>query len=229
MRVDDGMSSAELGALDLLELELRKIPEVLAVGFEGPAEGSSISTDAVITVHVFVAEGTSHATMEQQALDLGRMYIDRPLRIVVAPEAQAGHSGAAASEVVVASHRVQLVEVALTADGATVQVTLAFGDARTTGVGSATALTGAVDATLAALRELGWLLPFSASSGVRLTLAGTGAVLVHLTGSSGARFGVSGGVPAQQAAAEATLHALNRWLDDPARRPAGLRHTPAPR
>ena len=229
MRADAGMSSAELGALDRLELELRKIPEVLAVGFEGSSEGSSITSDAVITVHIFVAEGTSHAAIEQQALDLGRLHIDRPLRIAIAPDTPPGGSRAEPATTVVPAQRVQLVEVALTTDGAAVQVTLAFDDERRTGIGSAGPLTGAVDATLVALRDLGWLLPFSVSSSVRLTLGGTGAVLVHLTGSAGDRFGVSSGAPAQRAAAEATLNALNRWLEHPARRPAALRQPSSPR
>src|ERR1700676_2212470 len=86
MRVDEGLGSMAQAALDRLELELRKLPEVLAVGFEGPSEGAPISEDAVISVHVFVAEGAARAAVEQQALDLGRLHLDRPLRVLIAPE-----------------------------------------------------------------------------------------------------------------------------------------------
>jgi len=229
MRVDDGLSSAELGALDRLELELRKLPDVLAVGFEGPSEGTLISPDAVITVHVFVTDAAVRATVEQQALDLGRLHVDRPLRIAIAPEAGQGAATGAAPATTAVSHRVQLLEVGLTDDGAAVEVVLSFDDARATGVGPAAALSGSVEATLAGLRELGWLLPFSVASCVRVTLGASGAVLVHLSGSGGDRFGVAAGIPPQRAAAKATLHALNRWLDDPARRPVALRQRTPPR
>ena len=100
---------------------------------------------------------------------------------------------------------------------------MSFGNREVTGTGTSSALTGAVEATLAALRELGWLLPFSISSAARLTVGGTAAVLVHLTGTPGDRFGLGASPVAQRAAAKATLHALNRWLEDPAHRPASLR------
>ena len=225
MRVDEGLSSTELAALDQLELELRKLPEVLAVGFEGPAEGSSIATDAVITVHVFVSGDAERATIEQQAVDLGRLYVDRPLRIAMAPEGRVEVAPAAARTP--GLHRPALMESSLTRDGASVEVTIAFEGDRAVGSGSGTALSGAAEATLAALRELGWLMPFTVLSCARLTLDGKLAVLVHLGGAGGDRFGVSAGAPPQQAAAKATLHALNRWLDDPARRPAALRHEPS--
>ena len=214
------LSSAELGALDRLELELRKLPEVLAVGFEGATEGSTISEDSVITVHLFVSAGASHDAVEQQAIDLGRIHMDRPLRVAIAPEgpAKPGNRAAAAGR-----RRVQLVDVALTEDGTGVQVIMAFDDQEATGTGTASALTGAVEATLAGLRELGWLVPFTVTSAARLTLGGAAAVLVHLTSVSGDRFGVGAAPVPQRAAVKGTLHAINRWLDDPANRPAGQR------
>jgi hypothetical protein len=217
------LTSAELGALDRLELELRKLPEVLAVGFEGPTEGAAITDDALLTVHLFVSEEASHDAVEQQALDLGRIHMDRPLRIAIAPESPAARPVVGA---VPGRDRVQLHQVSLTADGQTVNVDLSFGETTVTGTGPASALTGSVDATLAGLRELGWLVPFSVSSAARLTVGGTAAVLVHLTGSAGERFGVGAAPVPQHAAAKGTLHALNRWLDDPAHRPASQRLRP---
>ena len=67
------MSSAELGALDRLELELRKIPEVLAVGFEGSSEGSSITSDA---------QGFPSVAEINNAADLG----NSPLSITEIPQ-----------------------------------------------------------------------------------------------------------------------------------------------
>jgi len=221
---ESSLTSAELGALDRLELELRKLPEVLAVGFEGPTEGAAITEDVLITVHLFVTEDASHDVVEQQALDLGRIHMDRPLRIAIAPEGQGARSAQAPAP---GRQRVRLHEVSLAPDGSVVQVELSFEGANVTGTGTAAALTGAVEATLAGLRDLGWVVPFSISSAARLTVGGTAAVLVHLTGSPGERFGVGAGPAPQRAAAKATLHALNRWLDHPANRPVSQRNRPA--
>jgi len=207
---ESSLTSAELGALDRLELELRKLPEVLAVGFEGPTEGAAITDDVLVTVHLFVTEDASHDVVEQQALDLGRIHMDRPLRIAIAPEGQGGRSAQAPAP---GRQRVRLNEVSLAPDGSVVQVELSFEGANATGTGTAAALTGAVEATLAGLRDLGWVVPFSISSAARLTVGGTAAVLVHLTGSPGERFGVGAAPAPQRAAAKATLHALNRWLE----------------
>jgi hypothetical protein len=221
VRGESSLSSADLGALDRLELELRKLPEVLAVGFEGPTEGSQVSDDAVITVHLFVSEGAQSDVVEQQALDLGRIHMERPLRVAIAPDQPAGRVATSAAP---SRRRVELREVSLSAEGSGVQVDLAFEGMRVTGIGSAATLGGTVDATIDGLRDLGWLVPFSVASAARLTIGGTAAVVVHLTSAAGDRFGVGAAPVPQRAAAKATLHALNRWLDDPAHRPAGLRH-----
>jgi hypothetical protein len=227
MRVDDSLSSAEQAALDRLELELRKLPEVLAVGFEGPSEGTDISDDAVITVHVFVAEDAQRALVEQQALDLGRLHVDRPLRVLIAPEME--DQGPTVTIPKAAAARVQLMSVALTEDGARVEVTLERDGATVVASGPAAALGGSVEAALGALAELGWAVPFSVASCVRLSVGTAGAVLVHLVGSGGERLGVATGSTPQQAAVKATLHALNRWLDDPARRPPAAQRQAMPR
>jgi hypothetical protein len=228
VRVDGALNPSEQAALDRLELELRKLPEVLAVGFEGPGEGTAISDDAVITVHVFVTEDARRAQVEQQALDLGRLHVDRPLRVQLAPETDEEAPTVKTSRV--ATHRVKLVHVDLTDDGSNVEVTIERGDARVVASGPSGLLSGSVDATIAALSELGWSVPFGVSSCVRLSVGGSAdAVMVRLAGGGGERLGVATGSTPQQAAVKATLQALNRWLDDPARRsPAGA-HPPTPR
>src|SRR3984893_9134028 len=216
MRVDDGVGSTQQAALDRLELELRKLPEVLAVGFEGPAEGAPIADDAVVTVHVFVSEDASRAAVEQQALDLGRLHLDRPIRVLIAPEIEDKAPTVTSRTSMTASQRVQLISVGFTEDGAGVEVTLTRDDARAVGGGSAAALGGTAEAALVSLRELGWSVPFAVTSCVRLSVGSAGAVLVQLLGSGGGgdRFGVAAGATPQLATAKATLHALNRWLDD---------------
>ncbi len=216
MRVDGALNEGEVAALDRLELELRKLPEVLAVGFEGPGEGTPISDDAVITVHVFVTEDAPRPLVEQQALDLGRLHVDRPLRVLLAPEIEG--EGPLATPERGALHRVKLLEVALSEDGDSVEVTLEREDTRVVASGPAASLGGAVEALISALGELGWSVPFAVSSCVRLSMGTAGAVMVHLVGGAGERLGVATGATPQEAAVKASLHALNRWLDDPSRR-----------
>jgi hypothetical protein len=225
VRFDAGLKPGEQVDFDHLELELRKLPSVVAVGFEGPSVDAPVSDDAVLTVHVLVSDLEVRSAVEQTALDLGRLHLGRPLRVIVAPEGD----GEDAAEVVmpipppVILSRVRLVDVALVESGRYVEVALAHGDLRAIGRGPAGTPGGAAGATLVALRQLGWAVPFSLGSGVRLAVGATGAVLIHLVGPDGDRLGVSVGDTAEQAAVKATLQALNRWLDDPARRPAGLR------
>jgi hypothetical protein len=223
MRFDAELKPGEQVDFDHLELELRKLPDVVAVGFEGPSVDAPVAEDAVLTVHVLVSDTEVRAAVEQHALDLGRLHLGRPLRVIVAPEGDGE-----ASEVInttptpVLLSRVRLVEVGLADGGRAVEVTLSLGDLRAVGRGPAGTPGGAAGATLLALRQLGWAVPFSIGSGVRLAVGAAGAVLVHLVGPDGDRLGVSVGDTAERAAAKATLQALNRWLDDPARRPAGL-------
>ena len=40
----------------------------------------------MMTVQVLVTEAEPGQLIEQQALDLGRLHVDRPLQVVVAPE-----------------------------------------------------------------------------------------------------------------------------------------------
>jgi hypothetical protein len=233
--VNDALTPTERADFDRLELELRKLPDVVAIGFEGPAVDSAVVDDAILTVHVLVTNPEARTAVEAQALDLGRLHLGRPLRILVAPEGDAPSADAAATVAVgapagaagIASlpSRVRLVSVNLVEAGRAVEVTLGHGEVRAVGRGASGSPSGASGATLAALRQLGWSVPFDVASGVRLAVGATGAVLVYLTGADGERLGVSIGETAEQAAVKATLQALNRWLDDPSRRPMALRPT----
>jgi hypothetical protein len=224
MRFDAALKPGEQVDFDHLELELRKLPDVIAVGFEGPSVDAPVTEDAVLTVHVLVADVEVRDAVEQHALDLGRLHLGRPLRVVVAPDGDDhGAKMVNASPTPILLSRVRLAEVGLVDGGRSVEVTLTHGDLRAVGRGPAGSPGGAAGATLIALRQLGWAVPFTLGSGVRLAVGAAGAVLVHLIGPDGDRLGVSVGETAEQAAVKATLQALNRWLDDPARRPSGLR------
>jgi hypothetical protein len=218
MRLEEGVNSTSTLDLDRLELELRKLPEVVAVGFEGAS-----SEDSLVLVHVLVSDIGARSAVEQQALDIGRLHLGRPLRVVVAPDGGESESGGGARVMIRPPTRVQLVGVAIVEDGALVEVTLGHGDQRGTGRAPAASVTGAAAATVVALRQLGWAVPFEVESGVRLAVGTSGAVLVHLLGPDGERLGVSVGSTAEAAAVKATLQALNRWLDDPSRRPVTAR------
>jgi hypothetical protein len=79
-------------------------------------------------------------------------------------------------------------------------------------VGQAAAV---VQATVDALERLGWSVPFTVRSAVRLAFGVDGAVAVVLQGAGAERLGLSRAVTPEEATAKATLQALNRYLDDP--------------
>jgi hypothetical protein len=225
MRVDVTLGPTEQADLDRFELELRKLTSVTAVGFEGSGPDRAIATDEVLTVHVLINDSTLRSEVEQQAVDLGRLHQSRPLRIVVSIDGEEPGEGFVPEAVAAlpGPSRVRLDAVHVAADTTSIEVTLAHGESRGAGQGSAGSPAGAAVATLAALRQMGWAVPFDVESAVRLAMGTTGAVLVHLIGKDGERLGVSSGANAEEAAVKATLQALNRWLDDPGRRPMTLR------
>lgn len=226
MRVDEALNQWEQADLDRFELELRKLATVVAVGFEGSARDRPVSSDEVLTVHVLVSDPALRGEVEQQSIDLGRLHYSRPLQIVVTVEGDEpgdGVSTAASVPSAAAPSRVRVDAIGIVGMPAVVEVTLAHGDTRGSGTGPVGAPVGAAVATLAALRHLGWAVPFDVKSAVRLALGTSGAVLVHLIGKDGERLGVSSGPTVEDAAVKATLQALNRWLDDPNRRPMTVR------
>ena len=224
-RVDSTLGPTEQADLDRFELELRKLLSVAAVGFEGSGPDRAITPDEVLTVHVLINDSTLRSEVEQQAVDLGRLHQSRPLRIVISIDGEEPGEGVAPEAVVAmpGPSRVRLDSVQVAPDTQTIEVRLAHGDSRGAGQAAAGSPAGAAVATLAALRQMGWAVPFDVESAVRLAMGTTGAVLVHLIGKDGERLGVSSGANAEEAAVKATLQSLNRWLDDPGRRPVTLR------
>ncbi len=82
---ETGLGSSERADLNVLELELRKLPAVFAVGFEGPSAGAPVAEDAILTVQLLVNDHDAGPTVEQQALDLARLHLGRPLQVVITP------------------------------------------------------------------------------------------------------------------------------------------------
>ena len=116
------------------------------------------------------------------------------------------------------TRRVELVSVNLAGNGADVEVRLSFGPQQETGRALGTGPKAAADATIAALRLLGWKTPFAVRSAIRLAVGVDGAVIVHLDGTGVDRIAISRARTPQEAAVKATLHALNRYLADPRHR-----------
>ena len=207
----------ELGDPDAFELQLRKLEGVIAVGFGG-------SPDEPV-VHVTVADAGTAEVVRADADELARLYLGGPVWILVAtpgdgePPAPRRPSGRRpAVDVATAGrglHRVHLAGVRRQ-DGRTVEVLLAYGDRRSGAFAEATAA-GAASATIQALRDLGFRAPFDVAAAIRLGVGITGAVAVLLRGTDGERLGMARSPATEEAAAKATLHALNRYLDDPRR------------
>jgi hypothetical protein len=215
----------ELGDPDAFELQLRKLDGVIAVGFGGSPEER--------VVHVTVNDPGTADAVRADADELARLYLGAPVWILVATpddaEAPAPRRPSGRRprldldeelrvDVVTAGpglHRVELAGVRRQ-DGRTVEVVLAYGDRRSGAFAEATAA-GAASATIHALRDLGFRAPFDVTAAIRLGVGITGAVAVFLRGTDGERLGMARSPATEEAAAKATLHALNRYLDDPRR------------
>lgn len=187
-------------ALDALELELRRLPGVVAVGFTD--EGESL------VVHV-LAETPPSASPElrRQVTQRARANLDRPVVIEledVEPPPVSDQRG-----------RVRLESVYVDAFSQTLDVRLALGSRRTVGRNQAGSPRDAAAATLEALDRLGARLPFRIDAATATLRNGPDhAVVVVLEPGGGDHklYGVARAPSMEEAAARATLHALNRYL-----------------
>jgi hypothetical protein len=118
----------------------------------------------------------------------------------------------------VASRRVEMLDVRLTGEGAGVEVRLSYGIHQATGTATGAPPKAAAEATLAALRLLGWKAPFVVRSAIRLAVGVDRAIIVHVEGAGADRMAISRARTPQEAAVKATLQALNRYLADPRHR-----------
>jgi len=221
----------ELGDPDAFELQLRKLGGVVAVGFSG-------SPDERI-VHVTIADPDAADRVRGEADELARLYLGRPVWLIVTSTDAAqqpaaarrthgrsaaldlDESGVEPSDILptetadTALHRVELTGVRRH-DGRTIEVVLAYGGHRSGALAEANPAAVA-SATVQALHDLGLRAPFEVSSAIRLGVGVTGAVVVVLSGAEGERLGMARSPTPEEAAAKATLQALNRYLDDPRR------------
>jgi hypothetical protein len=190
--------------LDSLELELRRIPGVLAVGFTD--EGESV------VVHVLSdAAPTAGPELRRQVSLWVRANLDRPEVIAVedvAPPAPAPQRG-----------RVRLEAVRVDGFSQALDVHLLLGTRRAVGRAEAGSPREAAAATLEALDRLGANLPFRIDAATAALRNGPDhAVVVVLEPGEGDHklYGVARAPSMEDAAARATLHALNRYLSQEA-------------
>ena len=175
-------------ALDLLELELRQLPGVCLVTFE--------ERDNTLVVQLGVEPGTDLAHVRERAGRATDSHLDR----------------SAIVEVVGAEPERLLATIELP-DGE-IEVHLALGERRTIGRRHQDdPAAAAVDATLDALGGMNLDVPFSLRWVGRLGDGSDRAIAVSLRATDGGgRYGVATGDTTAEAAARATLAALNRFL-----------------
>lgn len=184
--------SVAVHGIDELELELRRLPDVLFVGL---SDDGGLSTVQVVAPAAVDPHG-----LRLQAEQLCRYHLEGAFRVDVA-----GGSRPA---------RVRLLDVQIRKEGdEEVEVHLGYRGQRTVGRGPAGDPTGAAAATFEALQHLGARVPFSVEAAALFEHElGDGVMIVLSSPGVGTRYGVAAGMNVEQAAARATLHALNRFL-----------------
>lgn len=195
-------------AFDSLELELRQSPGVVGVGFA--------PRDAAVSVHVVVNDAAAAEPAQRRAEEATLVHLDDAPVLIDVRVLGAAEGITATFPVASAPSRARprLLAVIGLPDR-WVEVHLALADRRTIGRRQERDdVDAAIKSTLDALAELGYDAPFTPRWSA---LAGAGhdnAVAVSLLSSddSTSRYGVAAGATRREAAARATLHALNRHL-----------------
>jgi hypothetical protein len=214
--------------LDELELELRQIP---GVGFMGAVE-----TPAGLVIQLGVESTVDHAWLLAEARRLAELHVAGSIRIELTAlgEDEEASPDLVAEPAPPRRGRVQLLVVLPWPERAEIEVHLAHEGRRTVGRAPTGGLEQVAVATLRALDALGRPAPFQVRAAARLDQliptnvpdARAEVVGVALEADPAAaeshapavpavtpRYGSSAGRTPEEAAARATLHALNRYLD----------------
>jgi hypothetical protein len=186
--------------VDRLELELRRLPGVVGVGFT--------EEEGVLVIHVQAELPQGAAPLRRQIVQRARATVDRTLVVDL------HELGAEAAEA--ERGRVKLLAVRVERFTQEMEVHLVHRGVHTVGRAAAGSPGDAVDATLQALTGLGAVLPFKVEAAAApVDDESHQAVIVILEPeeeAGGTRYGVARGDTIEEAAARATLHALNRYL-----------------
>ena len=181
-------------ALDLLELELRRLPQVAFVAFHERAD--------TLVVQVLALANPDPGALRTQAERACHAHLDRPFVVEIA-------GGTRPS-------RIRLLDVQLRQDrddDVEVEVHLGYEGVHTVGRARGGDPTAAAAATFEALQRLGAKVPFQVEASALFEhVLGEGVMVVLGSEQSGQRYGVAAGASIEQAAVRATLHALNRYL-----------------
>ncbi|MHB1905445.1 MAG: hypothetical protein ACYCRG_00855 [Acidimicrobiales bacterium] len=181
------------------ELELRSLPGVLNVGFERDEDGG-------VTTVTLVTNAPNREEITTVAQQISALYypeahvvVDDVNRLT---EATLGGRGGA---------RAALVRAECDAQGVC-EVVLNFAGRLATGRAPSGPLIGGVEATLGALRQLGFEIPFTLLSVSHMIAVRNWPVVVVLRSTQGGadRFGIAQSDHDVLAASRATLSALNR-------------------
>ena len=208
------VSSPETLPLDELELELRRLSGVSYVGFQ--------EEEGALVVQLLAVGANDVGELRERAARLSRAHVAGPVIV----EVDTGHS--ADEQAAVAEERVEILAVLPSIDALEVEVHLAYAGLRTVGRGQAgVGPVEAAAATLEALRSLRLAVPYKVLTASSLS-GGIGDAVVVVLGHEGTverRFGIAAGKTDDEAAARATLQALNRSLAPrPGSTPQPARH-----
>ena len=189
-------------SVDELELELRRLPHVVFVAMADDG--------ALTTVQVVAPASTDPSALRLQAEQLCRYHVDGAFRVDVS-------GGSRPARVRLLDVQIRKGEAPQAASGAArdeeVEVHLGYRGQRTIGRGPAGDPSGAAVATFDALQRLGAKVPFALEAAALFEHElGDGVMVVLTSPAIGTRYGVAAGMNVEQAAARATLHALNRFL-----------------
>jgi hypothetical protein len=218
--------------LDDLELELRKLPGVRAAGFT--------ERDDMLLVQVQVSGEEPSANLSHQAARIAYRHADKPVALEVvrwrtieasptpvasitatptspAADVTAAPPAPAADHDDIRHHRVRLLAVLTFPDTDELEVHLTFGGRRIIGRSAASAaIIGASAATVEGLRTFAPKLDGTVEWASELTDQSTESeyvVACSIAIDGATRLGIASGGSRIEAAARATLHALNRTME----------------
>ncbi len=178
-------------ALDLFELELRRLEGVVFVGF--------VEREDTLVVQLLMAPGADRSRVKEQAVELATTHADRPVVVDVVGEQR--------------GMRVRILNIAAGEDDK-IEVELAHNGKTAMARGDGSSPFGVASTTVEALTALGADVPFAVEQAAIFEQEEREGVMVVLAraGSTGSLYGAAAAESMQAAAVRATLHALNRHL-----------------